>query len=542
MKAFLKPLAAVVLLACPVLVPAFQDKASIEGRVVNAVSGDAVRRVNLTLLKIHGASQPLSGQTDGEGRFAFPNLEAGAYRLSGERPGFQKQVYGARLNPNTGSLLVVAAGQALRDITFKLAPDAVIAGRVLDQDGEPMPNLLVTVRRSSYSGSKRQWTQGGAMQTNDRGEFRIAGLRPGRYVVLASNMDIGIGLAGVSKEAPSDKPDVSYGSTYFGNTLELSRATPVDLSMGDDRRNINIQMIKTTTVRVKGKVVPPPEGNTLIVMLTRRESGGGEPPGNLSVAQSSDGSFEIRSVTPGSYVLTARNAADPLKSSGGMTVQVADRHLEGLELRLTPGAEVKGRVIAEKGKEQAGIAVSLDPANYQGGDAPTATAAETGAFVLKGVQPGLYRVRVTNIPEGLYLASATLGGQEVNENGTEFGAAGPELEIVLSRGGELEGVATLGGKPGSGALVALIPESRRDSRYASMTADEQGKFGFKGVAPGKYRVMAWEDIEAGAFRDPEFVKPFESRAVAVTVEANGQAKLNLTVIPFEEVAARERAQ
>ena len=176
-------------------------KGSVEGRVVNAVSGDAVRKVNLTLTANHRKGEPVTAQTDDNGRFAFHDVAAGQYRLNGGKTGFADQEYGARLNPNSGALLKVSAGEAVKDVTFKLVPNAVIGGRVVDQDGEPMPNLMVAVLRNGYVRGKRQWTQTGGAQTNDRGEFRIGNLRPGRYIVSATDMNMGIGWAGGGKRA-----------------------------------------------------------------------------------------------------------------------------------------------------------------------------------------------------------------------------------------------------------------------------------------------------------------------------------------------------
>jgi protocatechuate 3,4-dioxygenase beta subunit len=531
-----RSIGALALLAFPALLPAFQEKGSIEGRVVNALSGDSVRRVSLTLTRINGKDDRAVMTTDSDGRFAFSDLEAGAYRLAGERAGYRRQAYGARMNPAVGTLLVVAAGQTLKDVVFKLAPDAVLSGQVLDQDGEPMPNLLVSVRKSGYAGGKRDWTNAGTMQTNDRGEYRIAGLGSGRYIVLATDMNLGIGLAGVSRGAMSDQPDTAYATTYYGNTLDLSRAAVIDLAMGDDRRGTNIQMIKTTTVRVRGKVVNPPESGQILLMLSRRGAGGGQSTGNLGMAQAPEGSFEITGVTPGSYILTARSVTDPLKAAGMMLVEVGDKHVDGLQFRLAPGAELRGHVIIPGGKTE-GVIVSLDGGDSAMGEAPSAGAREDGRFTLTGVYPGKYSVRVRGLPEIAYVRSVKLGGQEVEGSALEISGAA-ELEIAVSGGGAVaEGVvAGADGKPASGATVVLVPDSKREADYATVTADQDGVFTIKGVRPGRYRALAWEDLESGAFRDPEFVKAFENRAVTVALEESGRAKVRVQAIPFDEVA------
>jgi hypothetical protein len=444
--------------------------------------------------------------------------------LSGERNGYQRQDYGARLNPNSGLVVVLAPGETIKDVIFKLAPNAVISGRVLDQEGEPMPNIIVSALKSGYSSGKRQWTQSGAAQTTDRGEFRVANLRAGSYLVRATNLNIGIGLAGVSNDPSPAKPEPAYGATYYGNSTEMARAVAVDVRMGEVRGGTDIQMVKTATVRIKGKVAGGPEGKMLAVMLLRKGSAAaGMPPGNLGLVQQNDGTFEIKGVTPGSYLLTARAVTEATILLGALPLEVGEQHIDGIELRLAGGSELSGRA-SMVGKN---MTVTLESLDYSLGDAPKADVGEDGEFTLKGFFIGKYRVRVSDMPQNAYVRSVKLGGQDVDESGIEWSGAPGQLDIALSgTGGRVEGVVLgLDEKPMAGATVALIPDSGRESRYASTSTDADGSFRLNGVAPGKYKVLGWEDLEPGAYQDPEFVKTFEGEAQAVSLEENGRAKI-----------------
>ena len=524
--------------ACVVPLSAFQPapkaKGSMEGRVVNAATGDAVRKVNLTLTSNHDSPEPLTAQTDDKGGFSFQDLAPGSYRLIGEKAGFEKQHYGAGLNPNVGALFAVKAGEAVKGVTFKLVPNAVIGGRVLDQDGETMPNLVVSALRSTYVRGKRQWTQAGGATTNDRGEFRIAGLRPAKYIVGATDINLGIGIAGVSKGAMPDKPEPAYGTTYFGNTGDIARAVPVEVRMGDDRRGADIQMIKTTTVRVRGKVVGAPDGKILVVMLMRK--GGpamGAAPGGVGMVQPTDATFEIKNVTPGAYLLIARSATSVTEPMGApLAIEVGDQHIDGLEFALSPGAsELSGKITipAFQPTGEKGVTVTLDRVDFQTGDSPSAKAAEDGKFTLPNVFAGKYRIRVTGLPDNGYVKTVKSGGQEMDQDGADLSGGSGSLEIQVSRtGAQVEGsIMGADDKPVSGATVVLIPESGRESLYRSMTAEADGTFDMKGVAPGKYKVLAWEDLEQGAYLDPDFVKPYEASAQGLIVEENVKVKLTL---------------
>jgi protocatechuate 3,4-dioxygenase beta subunit len=108
-----------------------EDKCSIEGRV--------------------------TAETDETGRFSFQSLHPGRYSLTADRAGYARQTYGARGSSTSGTPLVLVAGQQLKDILFRLAPAALISGRVLDEEGEPPPaNAVAMAFQSSYQQGVRQ--------------------------------------------------------------------------------------------------------------------------------------------------------------------------------------------------------------------------------------------------------------------------------------------------------------------------------------------------------------------------------------------------
>jgi hypothetical protein len=528
---------AVVLVALAAPLHPFQanppeQTSSLEGTVVNAVSGDALRRVGLTLLPIHGKGKETNAASDASGRFTFRNVVPGTYRLSGERPGFHRQQHGARLNPESGTVVGLAAGEPVKDLVFKLVPDAVISGGVLDQEGAPLPGLIVVAMSQSYVRGKRQWHAAGSAQTNDRGEYRLSGLRAGRYIVVATDLNVGIGLAGISKDSGGDKPEQAYASTYYGNAMDSSRAAPIDLRAGDDRRGANIQMIKTATVRIKGKVVDFPEGKTVLLTLVPRNTVAVDI-GRMGLAQQ-DGTFEIKNAVPGSYLLTSRSTDDLAKSAGALALEVADRNIDGVEFRLASGGDVSGRMLIPADKPAPDLEIEMQPADFDLGAAPAARPDAEGRFTLKNVFALRYRLRVRGLPEGGYLRSVKLGGRSIDEDEMDV-APGAQLELTISlAGAQVEGTA------GPGATVVLIPESRRESRYVTGTADEKGVFTLKGIAPGRYQAIAFEDLESGAFRDPEFIKRFEDAAVAVALTEGARAKVTLAPVPFDRISAAQQ--
>jgi Carboxypeptidase regulatory-like domain len=110
--------------------------------------------------------------------------------------------------------------------------------------------------------------------------------------------------------------------------------------------------------------------------------------------------------------------------------------------------------------------------------------------------------------------------------------------IVSANGGQIDGsVQNEKSEPAAGATVVLIPEaSRRTSNYLykRVGTDQNGHFTIKGVKPGEYKVFAWEEVENGAYQDPDFLKPLESKGEALSIKENAHESVQVKVIPVEK--------
>jgi len=78
--------------------------------------------------------------------------------------------------------------------------------------------------------------------------------------------------------------------------------------------------------------------------------------------------------------------------------------------------------------------------------------------------------------------------------------------------------------------------------YETASTDQNGHFAIKGVRPGEYKIYAWEEVEYGAYQDPDFVKPHESAGVDISAKAGGHDTIQLAVIPAEDIASQKTQQ
>ena len=150
--------------------------------------------------------------TDADGRYEFMNLPASRYTLFVTLNGYVSLQFGQQRPFEPGKPLNLAEGEVAEKIDFALPRGGVIAGKVTDETGEPVPGIRMQAQRYQYMpGGQRRLvnTQLGipfGSITDDRGEFRVYGLMPGSYVVSASPSMIGSAAmtAGAGTASPAE--------------------------------------------------------------------------------------------------------------------------------------------------------------------------------------------------------------------------------------------------------------------------------------------------------------------------------------------------
>ena len=527
------------------------DSCSISGQVTNAATGEPVRRALVYLRRIDtspgvtNVQVTQSGTTDAAGRFALSGILPGKYRLLAERSGFIPTQYGSRGPTNGGTLITLEPGQKSSDMTMRLTPHGVIAGRVLDEEGEPVPNANVQVLRQQYIQGRKQLSRPGGGVTNDLGEYRVFGLLPGRYFVSAE----------IRPNPVAPQTGDQYVTTYFPRATDAAAAAPIEMAPGAQLRNIDVALAKMHTVTVTGRAVselrPPASGDNaqrtyLNVMLSARNTmivGGGFTRG---APVNPEGNFEFRGVTPGSYFVIAQVNLPGKNFAARTMIQVGSSNVEGISLTVRGGVPVNGRVRVEgeTTASLAGLRVMLQPAEAGGivfGPFPNQQVKEDGSFQLDDVGADRYTLAVNNLPEGFYLKSVRSANLDALADGLEIAAGSPApLDVVVSsRAGQVSGTVLdpRTQKPAAGMTVVLVPQEKdrrnRESFYRNATTDAAGGFAFKSLTPGEYRLYSWEEAEFGAWMDPDFMKPQESRGQDVSIQEGGRQAVQVNLIPAD---------
>jgi protocatechuate 3,4-dioxygenase beta subunit len=528
---------------------------SIEGQVFNAATGAPLKKTMVRLNALNSPGQGYGGQqaqqgrmpvnlakeTDDQGNFSFTGLDPGRYSLSAQRTGFLRQSYGARHFNTNGVPIVLTQDQHIKNLAFRLAPQSVIVGKVIDEDGEPAAHVLVQALKYAYRGGKKQWSQVENGQTSDIGEYRMANLEPGRYLIRISPRNLGemVQMSSVAEPMP-DKPEMVMATTYYPNAADTTGGAPIDVAPGAEVRGIDIRLRKVASFRVRGKVVVPggTDRMTTSVMLSSADGGGNIE--SMGMARQPDGRFEIRGVAPGSYIAHAQIRNSNQQMIGMQTVQVGSAHVDNVVLTLSPSFDIPGTVRVAESHAKVNLQnvnVMARPVGFIFGGMGRGKTGDDAKFTLKNVMPQRFTVDVANPPDGCFVQSIKYAGQEVTAAGVEPNGGAP-LEIVLSAtAGQVTGAVTdKDGKPVAGAAVVLFSKSTPAAGPWNMFTDENGSFTFKGLKPGDYKLLSFEDVEPGAYTDPEFIKPWESRASDVKLDPSGKAAVQYRVISAEETA------
>ena len=504
-----------------VLVPT-TGTATISGVVVN--DDDRPQPVRRAVVTLTGQDlRPSRGAvTDDEGRFTIANLPAGRFTLTASRASYITSVYGAKRPGRPGTPLSIAAGASVTDLTVRLWRGAVVAGVVRDPAGAPVPRIPVTAIPAKPTASSSILTlSNNGVATNDQGEFRIFGLEPGAYVVVAKPSSGGSQIqslreseidalleslrrrtaAPASGPAAFSAPPFDYAPVYYPAATSPALATVLRLTPGQEVTGLDLTLVRTTTAVVSGVVLLPdgrPAAGASVQLTADLPDGPFRPESRLELNATADagGKFRIVQAAPGEYQIVARAAAGPappptpgMVTPGPVGPQLwASTHLsigasdvEGLALNVAPGFSLSGRVVflsdTQKPPVNAALRIFVIPsavAAQRPGTSittiafvPPVTVRPDGAFDVANLPPGTFRFQISGpalAAGGWSTRSAVMDGRDLLD--AEFriqGSGRGEVTVTLTdKVTELSGVLQMAsGAPVSDVFVIAYAADRR---------------------------------------------------------------------------------
>jgi Carboxypeptidase regulatory-like domain len=533
----------------------------ITGRILAADNGRPVKRARAYV----SAPELPEGRgtlTDDSGVFELTELPAGRYTLTASKTGFIALSYGQRRPFQSGTPLQLRDGQQMGGIEFRLPRGSVVAGRVFDETGDPMPGVVVRVMRYQYSQGERQLVPAGTVQTDDQGTFRAWGLNPGDYYVSAvsSNFDFGPGgrggpgggfggrgggrggtAAGRFADSSSDDETVkAYAPTYYPGVGSISEARPVRVAVGQELLDVDFSLLLVRTARVSGLVTnsdgtPTSSGQMDLMPDGSSTRGRGQTGANFRSRIEWDGGFAIANVPPGRYTLRARGDDTETPQYATQPLTVASVDVSDVTVVLYPGASINGTVTFEgsPAPEPNQIRITAPSAeNALTAGNPNARVEKDGHFALDGVPAGLHWIRSGGGLRGWSLKSVIVDSHDVADTPVELrsGQILNDVNVVFTnKQTEIDGTVTdERGNPITDFTVLAFPSDPllwRPLARQIMTArpDQNGKFQIRGLPTGAYYLATVDPAEQGEWFEPAFLDQ-QRIAAARVILGDGDTK------------------
>ena len=467
------------------------------------------------------------GTTDDDGNYRINNVPAGNYQIYPAAPALVVE------NGQTKQALIVGAGENIRDINFTMVRGGVITGKITDAEGQPVIEQPVNVTPVDL-GFERVSVN---VLTDDRGVYRVFGLRRGQYKVSVGQSQAGL---------PGQWRQV-YRQTFYPSVTEPEKATLLDVTESGEIQNIDIvTSAPISTFKITARIIDGETGKP----LPNINFGIHQTEGNSSVSSSSgavsdrNGEVKLENARPGTYTLFAVQPqqsdwrADPLK------VEVVDKDVTGLEIKTRKAASLAGVLVFEGGDNKSGstdfsnvrMVAAYDHPSIIYNAIQTSRVNPDGSFKIGGLRAGRAMLSLTQIKSNIRLDVVSVeqngvpqpAGIEVNDGEQVAGIRVVVKAVKLTS--TIRGqVKFENGEPPPDARISLVlvlldensSKSQIELSSSSSDVDARGQFVAKDLAAGTYEVRVVVYHPAS--------NKFDQSKQLVTVTENAVSDVTVTV-------------
>jgi hypothetical protein len=442
---------------------------------------------------------------------------------------------------NGGRVLSIFDGSAPRSLDMLLSGGGAVSGTIVDAAGEPFQGIAVRALRVNREHERSvARAYGWERVTDDRGRYRLFGLAPGSYLVVAS-LD--------ATEFASGGATAGFAPQYFPGTPHVVVARALLVEANVDLSGADFSFAATPVVRVAGKALDA-MGQPLVgrVWLNVSQRSGAIATEPRVVRTGAGGSFELADVAPGDYVIQAIADAGfgGPPEFGFEYVTVTERDATPVVIPTSRGVTLEGRFIVEGAQDppMRGYSLHASPTDLDrsppNGRGPSGLAIhDDGRFYMTGLH-GPMRLGAPNTLPGWYLKSVTIGGIDVTDTSYDFGREEntiTDAQILLSNAAARVS-GSIEGQPGlrtADAVVIAFSTSRdrwftgsRHVRRAS--SGPRGSFDVTNLPPGEYFVAAVDATSPLDLQAPETLDSLVPRATRVTAREGAVSEVTLRLI------------
>jgi carboxypeptidase family protein len=527
--------------------------AVIRGRIFASDTGRPLRRAKITLTAQELGPENRSTSTNPDGRYEIKDLPAGRYSVTVTRNGYLQLRYGQRRPLEQGKPLQLVDKQAVDNVDFSLPRMSLITGRVYDEANEAISGVSVMALRSMFFEGHRRLVMAGPMvSTDDAGQYRLLGLVPGTYFVMASVRETWtVNDNGV-------ETTMGYAPTYFPGTSNTAEAGRITVGIGQEVADTDLSLIPGRAANISGTALDshrqPLAGRTVSLGQEFRGPNSMMMFSNSGAQVNPDGTFTLKNVPPGEYKLSlsgstpGRTQAAAVPETAAVTVTVAGVDIDNIQLITSAGWSVSGQIVAENGgvpsvpRERLMISgrpmqPDIQPRSGIGSGPDNGRVKDDWTFGVAGLfGPVLIRA---NVPDPWTVKAILQNDRDITDTPIEM-KSGEELTgvqvVVTNRVTAISGqvLDDKGGPITDGTIIVFPAEGEKwieNSRFVrSARPDQQGQFQIKGLPPGEYLAAAIDYVQDGMWNDPEYLESIRRYAQKVTLAEGTTQPVSLKIV------------
>ena len=534
-----------------------QSSASLRGQVVDSATGRAVEGAVVSVIQVSGGATQKRYTTDETGLFVFDGLPPGDYVVAASSRSYMAvSTYGDSFVGSREPIISLGAGQTRQGLILRLTRPSTISGRIVIEDGAAYVKAKVYALERMFDAAGPHLRIADQAVADDRGDYTLARLRSGRYLVAIA--------------AEGGSP-LLYPTIYFPDSRTASEGAFISLGPAEERTGINFSRRRSTGQHVSGVISGPQLPS--IITLTPVEFSGASTSSldTLKVPTEAGGRFEFSGVLQGRYALRAIRFPRWDMSTSGLRPTVSipmmrpgvpvatlvdeptvwlsetidvDRDIHDLKLTLRDGYSLSGAVSFQGLKEEPSVsdlsrqAVNIAPLDdVDLSDMPLTRLGPNGRFRSVGLPAGGYIVDVQRPPTGWYVGSIRLNGRDLTTGVVQLDRDISNISIVMvDQPNEIHGVVRDARGAPVGCVVMLIPasffgvvhEPRELRRVMMVGSGPTGVFNLQPLV-GSYRLVAVSGSLPDPLLDAGFISSLASAAEPVEVTTHSIQEKNLVV-------------
>jgi uncharacterized protein (DUF2141 family) len=470
----------------------------ISGTVVSSLDDKPLGNARVTLTETTNRVQAIWVITSEDGRFDFNSIPAGKFSLEGAKRGFMGAGY--QQHEQFSTAIVTGAGFDTENLVLRLTPWALLAGRVIDESGDPVRNAQLRLFVESRQVGSNRIVGADYAATDDLGSYEFADLAPGNYyVAVIAKPWYAVHLSSTYADGAGNPPpsaasslDVAYPTTFYNGATDSDGATPIVIRGGDRvQADVHLDPVPALHFFIR---VPTDAQGFRTPFIQQRVFDSTESVRVEGMGFVSPGVMEMVGIPPGKYSVRGVSGTGGRGESSEMNLTNNGQELEA------PSSEalstVKVSVKMARG-EPLPKELNLVLRNSRRQVVEFMPIEASGEVTFENVPPGKYAVLVNSVPPPHTIARISSQGVVSEGHDIDVGVgASMDLSASIVTGVvKVEGFAKRAGKPMSGVMVALVPRipASYPERVRRDQSDMDGSFTFRGVLPGSYTLIAVED-------------------------------------------------